>query len=135
MKLKSILLGAAAAFTMAPAAFAERGADGHVNVIYWQAPSILNPYPSGGAKDVESSSLIVEPLARHDNNGNLVAYLAQDIATRANGGVSQDQTTITWKLKQGLLWSDGTAVASANAVFSWQYSTHPEFGCAQASRW
>ena len=40
MKTKTMLLGAAAAFAMAPAAMAERGADGHVNIIYWQAPSI-----------------------------------------------------------------------------------------------
>ena len=36
MKMKTILMGAACAFAMAPAAFAERGADGHLNIIYWQ---------------------------------------------------------------------------------------------------
>lgn len=35
MKLKTLLLGAVATAAMAPAAFAERGADGHVNIIYW----------------------------------------------------------------------------------------------------
>jgi peptide/nickel transport system substrate-binding protein len=114
MKLKSALLGAAAAFAFAPAAMAERGADGHVNVIYWQAPSILNPFLSGGTKDVESSSLILEPLARYDQTGTLVPYLAEDIPTLENGGVSEDLTSITWKLKPGLLWSDGTPVTSAD---------------------
>jgi len=32
MKVKSILMGAVAACAMAPAAFAERGADGHLNI-------------------------------------------------------------------------------------------------------
>ena len=63
MKLKSLLLGAAAASVMAPAAMAERGADGHVNVIYWQAPSILNPYLSSGTKDIEAASLVIEPVS------------------------------------------------------------------------
>ena len=135
MKMKSALMGAACAFAFAPAAFAERGADGHVNVIYWQAASILNPFLSGGTKDVESASLILEPLARYDNNGNLTPYLAQDIPTLANGGVSEDLTTITWKLKEGLLWSDGSPVTSADAVFTWQYCTHPEGGCAQLSKY
>ena len=81
MKLKSLLLGAVALAALAPSAFAERGADGNVNVIYWQAPSILNPFLSGGTKDVESASLILEPLARYDEKGNLVAWLAQDIPT------------------------------------------------------
>src|SRR5690606_27624091 len=35
MRLKSALLGAAAGIALAPAAFAERGADGHLNIIYW----------------------------------------------------------------------------------------------------
>ena len=61
MKTKSLLLGAVTAMSLAPAAFAERGADGHVNVIYWQAPSILNPYLSGGTKDLLASSLVLEP--------------------------------------------------------------------------
>ncbi len=136
MKMKSVLLGAACAFAFAPAAaFAERGADGHVNVIYWQAASILNPFLSGGTKDVESASMILEPLARYDSKGNLVPYLAEDIPTLANGGVSEDLTTITWKLKSGLLWSDGSPVTSADAVFTYQYCTHPEGGCAQLSKY
>ena len=134
MKLRTALLGAAASVAFAPMALAERGADGHVNVIYWQAPSILNPYLSGGTKDVESSSLIIEPLARHDNTGALVPYLAAEIPTLANGGVAEDLKSITWKLKPGLLWSDGTPVTAADAVFTWEYCTHPEGGCAQAAK-
>jgi peptide/nickel transport system substrate-binding protein len=134
MKFRTALLGAAASLAFAPAAFAERGADGHVNVIYWQAPSILNPYLSGGTKDIESASLIIEPLARYDQNGNLVPYLAAEIPTVENGGVSADLTTITWKIAPGLLWSDGSAVTSADVVFTWTYCTHPEGGCAQLSK-
>ena len=29
-----------------------------------------------------------------------------------NGGVSEDLLTITWKLKEGVLWSDGTPFTS-----------------------
>ena len=42
MRLRTALMGACATAAMALPAFAERGADGHVNIIYWQAPSILN---------------------------------------------------------------------------------------------
>jgi peptide/nickel transport system substrate-binding protein len=128
-------LGAAAGIALAPAAFAERGADGHLNIIYWQAPSILNPYLSSGTKDVESSSMILEPLAGFNEKGELFARLAEDVPTLANGGVSEDLTTITWKLKPGLVWSDGTPVTSADVVFSYEYCTHPEGGCSQAARY
>jgi peptide/nickel transport system substrate-binding protein len=134
MKLKSALLGAACAMVLAPAAFAERGSDGEVRIIYWQAPSILNPYLSGGTKDIESSSLVIEPLGRYDPTGALVPYLAAEIPTVENGGVSADLTSITWKLKEGLLWSDGTPVTAADVKFTADYCMHPEGGCAQGAK-
>ncbi|SLN27420.1 Glutathione-binding protein GsiB precursor [Pseudoruegeria aquimaris] len=134
MNLKATLLGAAAAFAMAPMAMAERGADGHVNIIYWQAPSILNPFLSGGTKDIESASLIIEPLARYDETGTLVPWLAEEVPTVENGGVSEDLTSITWKLKPGILWSDGTPFTSADVKFTADYCMHPEGGCAQLTK-
>ena len=135
MKLKTALLGAACAVAFAPAAFAERGADGNVNVLYWQAPSTLNPYLSSGTKDVETASLILEGLAGFNEKGEVVARLADGVPTVENGGVAADLTSITWKLQPGLLWSDGTPVTSADAKFTWEYCTHPEGGCAQAARY
>jgi peptide/nickel transport system substrate-binding protein len=134
MTLKSTLLGAAALLAIAPAAFAERGADGHVNVIYWQAPSILNPYLSGGTKDLESASMIIEPLGRYDPEGKMFPLLATEIPTVENGGVSEDFKTITWKLQPGLLWSDGTPLTANDVKFSADYCMHPEGGCAQAAK-
>lgn len=134
MKMKTLLLGAAAAFAIAPAAFAERGADGQLNIIYWQAPSILNPYLSGGTKDLESASMIIEPLGRYNEVGEMLPWLAEEIPTIENGGVSEDLTSITWKLKEGLLWSDGTPLTSADVVFTSEYCMHPEGGCAQLAK-
>jgi peptide/nickel transport system substrate-binding protein len=131
MRLRNILMGAAAAAICAPAAHAERGSDGQVNILYWQAVSIMTPYLSSGTKDLQAASLVLEPLARYDENGDLVPYLAADIPTLENGGISADLKTITWKLKDGLVWSDGTPVTAEDAVFTWQYCTHPEGGCAQ----
>jgi len=135
MKLKYTLLGAAAAFVMAPMAMAERGSDGHVNIIYWQAPSIMNPYLSGGTKELEAASLVIEPLARYNQDGAMVAWLAESVPTVENGGVSADLTTVTWKLKSGLLWSDGSPVTSADVKFSWEYCTAEGGGCAQSEKY
>ena len=134
MKLKTLLMGAVAAFAMAPAAFAERGSDGELSIIYWQAPSILNPYLSGGTKDLESSSMIIEPLGRYNETGEMLPWLAEEIPTIENGGVSEDLTSITWKLKEGLLWSDGSPVTSADVVFTAEYCMNPEGGCAQLAK-
>lgn len=134
MKIMSLLLGAIAASTLAPVAIAERGSDGHVNIIYWQAPSIINPYLSGGTKDIDAASLVIEPLGRYDPNGALIPYLATEIPTVANGGVSEDLRSITWTLKQGLKWSDGTAVTAWDAKFTADYCMHPKGGCAQLAK-
>ncbi len=135
MKMKTILLGAAAAVALsACAARAERGADGHLNIIYWQAASILNPFLSGGTKDTEAASMVIEPLARYDEKGNMVPYLVDEIPTVANGGISEDLTTITWKLSPGILWSDGTPFTSADVVFTAEYCMHPEGGCQQETK-
>ena len=52
MFTKTLLMGAAASVAIASSVAAERGSDGNVSIIYWQAPSILNPFLSGGTKDV-----------------------------------------------------------------------------------
>jgi peptide/nickel transport system substrate-binding protein len=134
MKIKSLVIGTATALSVASMAMADRGSDGHLNIIYWQAPSILNPYLSGGTKDLESSSMIIEPLARYDEGGNLVPWLVDTIPTVDNGGVSSDLKSITWKLSSGLKWSDGSAVTAHDVVFTANYCMDPAGGCAQLNK-
>jgi len=135
MTLKSLMLGATAVTSLATMAMAERGADGHVNLIYWQAPSIMNPYLSGGTKEVEAASLVIEPLGRYNTKGEMIPYLAEEIPTVANGGVSEDLTSITWKIKPGILWSDGTPFTANDVKFTAEYCMHPEGGCAQLGKY
>ncbi|THH39012.1 peptide ABC transporter substrate-binding protein [Aliishimia ponticola] len=134
MKLKTLLMGAIATSAMAPAAFAERGSDGNVSIIYWQAPSIMNPFLSGGTKDVEAASMVIEPLARYNETGELVPWLVEEVPTVENGGVSEDLTSITWKIAPGIKWSDGTDFTSADVKFTYEYCTDPEGGCAQVTK-
>ena len=139
MNFKTLLIGAIATSAFASTAIAdghegERARDGEVKIIYWQAPSILNPYLSGGTKDIESSSLVIEPMGRYDQNGDMMPWLAADIPTVGNGGVSEDLTSITWKLKEGLVWSDGSPVTSTDVVFTANYCMDPDGGCAQLEK-
>ncbi len=139
MKLKTALMGAVATAALGQMAYAdahegERGRDGEVKIIYWQAPSILNPFLSGGTKDIEAASLVIEPLARYNETGELTAWLVDEIPTVSNGGVSEDLTSITWKITEGLKWSDGSAFTSADVAFTYEYCTDPESGCAQLTK-
>ena len=48
---------------------------GQLNLLYWQAPSTMNPNLSGGTKELEASSVVLEPLARYDEKGNMICLL------------------------------------------------------------
>ncbi len=134
--LKTPLLVAAvmASAIFASSAQADRGSDGQLKILYWQAPSILNPFLSGGTKDIDASSIIIEPLAHYDEKGNIVPALAAEVPTVANGGIAKDLKSITWKLKKGITWSDGTPFTAADVEFTAAYCMHPEGGCNAIDR-
>jgi peptide/nickel transport system substrate-binding protein len=133
---KTLLLSIAltSAVALAGTAWAaERGRDGELKLLYWQAPSTMMPYLSGGTKELEASSVVIEPLARYDNDGKMHPWLAEEIPTVANGGVSEDLKSITWKIKPGIKWSDGSELTSADAVFTYEYCSHPDTGCTSSN--
>lgn len=95
---------------------------GDLRILYWQAPTILNPHLANGSKDIDPARLVLEPLASWDVDGKPLANgLAAEIPTLANGGVSKDFTTVTWKLRGGVTWSDGTAFTADDVVFTYDY--------------
>ena len=96
---------------------------------YWQAPSYPFPYLSAGTKDRDAGAFTLEPLAVYDPDGNILPVLAADVPTLDNGGVAQDRMSITWNLKKGILWSDGTPMDADDVVFTWRYCVDPETGC------
>ena len=104
-----------------------------LTLIYWQAPSILNPYLSGGYKDRDAGAITLQPLAKYDPDGTLIPALAVEIPTLENGGVSSDLTSITWKLRDNLTWSDGSDLTAHDAVFTWRYCTDEATGCTATS--
>ena len=126
MKLRTALLGAVAVMGLSPAAFAERGTDGEVKLTFPQAVSIMNPYLSGGTKDILAAAMVLEPLAVVSPEGVLVPRLAVEIPTLENGGVSADMTSITWKLQPGLLWSDGTPLKASDSIYSFGLYMDPD---------
>jgi peptide/nickel transport system substrate-binding protein len=103
-----------------------------LKLLYWQAPTILNPHFSSGFKDAEASRITLEPLASFDADGKLVLFLAAEAPTLENGGVAADGTAVTWKLKDGLQWSDGTPFTAADVVFTYEFISNPDVGTTSA---
>ena len=99
-----------------------RGGGGQVRMLYWAAPTLLNPHLAVAPKDFESSQLFYEPLADIDTEGNIVPVLAAETPTAANGGVARDGTSVVWRLKRGVTWHDGRPFTADDVIFTWQYA-------------
>ena len=104
-----------------------------LTILYWQAPTLPGSYLSAGTKDVDAGAITLEPLAKYDPDGNIVPALAAQVPTLENGGFSQDLMSITWKLKEGLKWSDGSDMTAEDVAFSWIYCVDEETGCTSES--
>jgi peptide/nickel transport system substrate-binding protein len=102
-----------------------RGGGGALKLLWWQAPTLLNPHFATGTKDQDASYLFYEPLAVWDADGHLMPKLAAEIPSRANGGLSADGLSVVWKLKQGVKWHDGQPFTADDVVFNWQYAADP----------
>ncbi|MYA20801.1 MAG: peptide ABC transporter substrate-binding protein [Chloroflexi bacterium] len=100
-----------------------------LTILYWQAPTLPGPYLAAGYKDRDAGAITLEPLASYDPDGNLVPRLAVEIPTLANGGVSADLMSITWTLREGLKWSDGSDVTPEDVAFTWRYCADEATGC------
>ncbi|HEU5102615.1 MAG TPA: peptide ABC transporter substrate-binding protein [Roseiflexaceae bacterium] len=118
--------------TAAPAA-SGGSTGGTLKLLWWQAPTILNTHKAQGTKDQDASRLITEPLAALGPDGKPVARLAAEIPSYENGGIAKDNTSITWKLKSGIKWSDGSDFTADDVVFTWQFCADPATACTTAS--
>lgn len=90
-------------------------------------PASLDPQLESGRGGASLCSAIYASLLRADAAGNLLP----DCAERYE--VSADKKTYTFYLRQGLVWSDGRALSSADFAFGLQRCLTPELGSAIAN--
>ncbi len=102
-----------------------RGGGGQLKVLWWQAPTLLNPHFATGTKDQDASRIFYEPLASFDPDGNLVPVLATEIPSLQNSGLARDGTSVTWRLKRGVAWHDGRPFTADDVVFNWEFVADP----------
>jgi peptide/nickel transport system substrate-binding protein len=103
----------------------KRGGGGLLKVLWWQAPTLLNPHFAVGTKDQDGSRLFYEPLASFDPDGNLIPELAAEIPSVQNGGVSKDGKSVAWRLKKNVQWHDGKPFTADDVVFNWEFAADP----------
>ena len=120
-----ILLVAVAACTRAPGgAEVASGARPEPNAVTFDLaadPANLNPlflHPDAASVEQQVARLMFEPFVDLDARGRPVPELLEQIPSVANGGVSADGRTLTYRLRRGIRWSDGAPVTSADVLFT-----------------
>jgi peptide/nickel transport system substrate-binding protein len=103
-----------------------RGEGGELKLIQWQAPSMLSPHVSTGEKDYLAAQPIIEPLMNYLPDGTLIPTLITEVPTVENGMLGEDLRSVTFKLREGVVWSDGEPFTADDVVFTWQWITNPE---------
>jgi peptide/nickel transport system substrate-binding protein len=103
-----------------------RGAGDTLTLLFFQAPTMLNPHLSSGTKDLSASRITYEPLASFNAEGEMVPFLAAEVPSVANGGVAADGRSMTWKLKKGVRWADGEPFTADDVLFTFEYIVNPE---------
>ncbi|MBI1736686.1 MAG: peptide ABC transporter substrate-binding protein [Candidatus Rokubacteria bacterium] len=104
---------------------ARRGGGGQLRVLWWQAPTLLNPHFATGTKDQDGSRVFYEPLAAFDPDGAVVPILAERVPSVDNGDLGRDGTWVTWRLKKNVTWHDGKPFTADDVVFNWEYAADP----------
>ena len=100
-----------------------RGEGGELRIIQWQAATTANLHTATGTKDFLISDMILEPLMRYLPDGTIIPYLAAEVPSVENGQLAEDLTSATFKLREGVVWSDGTPFTSKDVKFTWEWVT------------
>lgn len=112
----------AAAPTQAPAPTQASGAGGKVIVMtYTQEPSTLNPaYMNQWFAANLLDLYLATGLVTFNEKNEPMPWIAKEIPTTANGGISADGKAITYNLRDDVKWSDGTPLTADDYVFTYQ---------------
>ncbi len=81
------------------------------------------------------SSLTAAWLIKWDHSNRPIPEIALEVPTKANGGVSADGLTITYHLRKGVRWSDGTPLNADDVVWSIHAILNPANNVVSRTGW
>ncbi len=90
-------------------------------------PNGLNPAFASATPTLEISSLLFSYAVRYDDHARPVPDAVSEIPTVANGDVSKDGLTLTYKLRHGIKWQDGQGeLTCADMRSTWKMMVNPK---------
>ena len=106
-----------------------------------QFPSTFNPMIDPMLAKSYILAMVRRPFVAFDQKWKLVCFLCETLPTVENGGAEvvtfedgklkgKKGIRITWRIRQGAKWGDGTPVTVKDVIFAWKIGRHPESGVA-----
>jgi peptide/nickel transport system substrate-binding protein len=99
----------------------------------YEEPSSLVPNGSPQTYAALMDNAIWAPLFVGKPDGTIAPGIVSEMPTTANGDISADLKTWTFKLKPGLKWSDGQPLDARDVDYTWKLWNNPAFGAAITS--
>jgi len=100
---------------------------------FYQEPELLNALIRTQTVATIAGTLFERSLLTVMPDGSFAPDLAKEVPTGANGGVADDGLTITYNLKENILWSDGEPFDCDDVLFTWETVMHPESGAVSTT--
>src|SRR5665811_439194 len=97
-------------------------------VAEWQFPDSVNAYYASGVTDIEVGDSLLLNLVDVTTDLRNVPDLVTTVPTFANGGVKVNGTAmdVTWNLKSGMQWSDGSPINCDDLRATWKWNVDPD---------
>jgi oligopeptide transport system substrate-binding protein len=95
-------------------------------------PATIDPNRASWADQRSVVVQCFEGLLGFNQDLTLKAVVAKEIPSVANGGISSDGKTYTFKLRTDVTWSDGTKVKATDIEYSIKRMLNPSLACEYA---
>lgn len=138
---KDVVVTATTAPTAAPTAVPAAKPADTVVIGQQQEPSTLHPYVSSElAKTIVLAGVFVGCMGQNEKQPpEWIPLGCETVPTLDNGGAklvgdgADKHLEMTYKIKKGWRWTDGTAVTTKDVIYSWQLQMDPDFEISDRS--
>ena len=96
-------------------------------------PSTLDPQLASSLLEFSVLRQLSEGLLGFDKRLNLTPLVAAVVPTVENGGITLDGLTYTFKLRQGLIWSDGQPLTARDFEYTFKRALSPDLAAPYSS--
>ena len=102
-----------------------------------QFPATLNPIINAMLAKSYALAMVLRPLTAYDSHWEPACLLCTEVPTVENGLAKvkeypdgSEGIAVSFTIRPGATWGDGTPVTSRDAVFGWEVGSHPLTGVA-----